>query len=97
MSHILEERGALLGVVAELMTQDAECARAVIESPCDHVRRLLLYVEGPECFVLPLQGFFGSKKEASLRGLCYLITRIDRHGNIMLHSMPKCQYLVAGA
>jgi hypothetical protein len=62
----LEESGALGGLMAELMTEDAESAWRVIETAGDLGRRQLIQEVGAEGFVLAVKGGFGSEEELSL-------------------------------
>jgi hypothetical protein len=62
----LEESGALGGLMAELITEDAESAWGVIEAAGDLGRRKLIQKIGAEGFVLAVKGGFGSEEELSL-------------------------------
>jgi hypothetical protein len=62
----LEESGALGGLMAELMTEDAESAWGVIEAAGDLGRRQLIQKIGAAGFVLAVKGGFGSEEEWSL-------------------------------
>jgi hypothetical protein len=62
----LEESGALGGLMAELMTEDAESAWGVIEAASDLGRRQLVQEVGAEGFVLALEWRFGRQKEFGL-------------------------------
>jgi hypothetical protein len=68
VSHIVKEGVALFGVVAELMAQNPEGARAVAEAPRNFMRRLTLNKKGAKGFVLALERLFRGKEKASLRG-----------------------------
>jgi hypothetical protein len=63
-----EEGSALLGVVAELMTQDAEGAGRIAEAPSRFGGRELLDEVGAEGFVLAMQRLFGREEEGGGRG-----------------------------
>ena len=62
----LTEEGALVGVMAELMAQDAERARGVTEAGGDLVGWELLDEVGAEGFVLAVEGVLGREKEGGL-------------------------------
>jgi hypothetical protein len=62
----LEESGALGGLMAELVTEDAESAWGVIEAAGDLGRRQLVQEVGAEGFVLALEWRFGRQKEFGL-------------------------------
>ena len=61
-----EEGGPLGGVVAELMTEDAEGPRCVAEAASDLVGGELLDEVGAEGLVLSLERRFGGQEEPSL-------------------------------
>ena len=62
-----EEGAALGGVVAELMTEDAEGPRCVAEAASDFMGGELLDVVGTEGLVLSLERRFGGQEEPRLR------------------------------
>src|SRR5881409_3690797 len=62
----LEEGGAFGGLMAELMTEDAESAWRVIEAAGDIGRRQLIQEVGAEGFVLAVQRGLRSEEELSL-------------------------------
>jgi len=62
----LKESGAFGGLMAELMTEDAESAWGVMEAASDLGRRPLVQKIGAEGFVLAVKRGFGSEKELSL-------------------------------
>jgi len=62
----LEERGALAGLMAKLMTEDTESAWGITEAAGDLGRRQLLQGVGAEGFVLAVKRGFGSEEELSL-------------------------------
>ena len=61
-----EEGGALGGVVAELMAEDAEGPRRVAEAASDFVGGESLDEVGAEGLVLPLERRFGGQEEPGL-------------------------------
>ena len=62
----LEEGGALVGFMAELMTEDAESAWGVIKAAGDLGRRQFIQKIGAEGFVLAVKRGFRSEKELGL-------------------------------
>jgi hypothetical protein len=62
----LKESGAFGGIMAELMTEDAESAWRVIEATGGLRRRHLIQEVGPEGFVLAVERRFGCEKELGL-------------------------------
>jgi hypothetical protein len=77
-----------MGVVAELMTKDAEGARGIAEA-LGHIRGgLLLDEEGAESLVLALEGEFGGEEKTLVGMCCYLITSTGGHNIIMLQEHP---------
>ncbi len=65
-----EEGRALLGIVAELMTQDAEGAGRITEVPSRFDGRESFDEVGAEGFVLAMQRLFGGEEEGSGLGFC---------------------------
>jgi hypothetical protein len=79
-----EERGALLGVVAELMAEDAEGGRGVTKTAGDVAGRLIIDEQGADRFILTLQGKLWSEEELLVRRGDYLIHSTGRHNQIVL-------------
>ena len=80
----LEEGGALVGFMAELMTEDAESAWGVIKAAGDLGRRQFIQKIGAEGFVLAVKRGFGSEKELGLTRVRWFITSSDAHKSILL-------------
>jgi len=76
---LAEEGSAFLGVVAELMAEDAEGAGGVTEATGDVGRGLLIDEEGAEGFVLALQRELGGKEEVVVPRGRYLIRSAGLH------------------
>ena len=57
-----EEGSALMGIVAELMAEDAEGARGVTEAAGDVGRWLIVDEEGADGLILALHGELGERK-----------------------------------
>lgn len=79
-----EERCAFMGIVSELVAEDAEGGRRIAKTACDVARRLILDEEGAESFVLTLQGELGGEKEFLIGGSDYVIHITGRHSSMML-------------
>jgi hypothetical protein len=79
-----EEGGALLGVVAELMAEDAEGGRGVAKTAGNVAGGLFINEKGAERFVLTLQGELWSEEEFLVRWGDYLIHSTGRHNQIVL-------------
>jgi hypothetical protein len=79
-----EEGDALLGVVAELMAEDAEGGRRVAKTAGDVAGRLFIDEKGAESFVLALQGELWGEEEFLVRRSDYLIHSTGRHNQIVL-------------
>jgi hypothetical protein len=59
MLDILKEAGSFLGVMPELVAKDAEGPGGVGKAT-GHLRgRIAVDKEGPQGFILPVEGFFG--------------------------------------
>jgi hypothetical protein len=84
MSDILEKAAPLGIVMPELVTKNPKGAWCVSEPAGDFVRLAAVDEEAPKSFVLPMERFFGGKKEAGIIRWCYCIAMSDRHDNIML-------------
>ena len=67
--NLAEEGGALLGVMAELMAQDAEGAGRIAEALGGFGRRELFDEESAQGLVLPLEGLFGGKEDGGGLGI----------------------------
>jgi hypothetical protein len=63
---LLEERGALVRIVAELIAEDAESVGGVAEASGDLRAGQFFDEEGPQRFVLAMQRGFGAKEELGL-------------------------------
>jgi len=81
---LAEEGSTFLGVVAELMAEDAEGARGVTEAAGYVAGGLLIDEIGAEGFVLALQGELGGKEEVVVVGCRYLIRSAGLHNSMML-------------
>ena len=81
--RLAEKGGAFVGIVAELITQDAEGAWRVAEAFGHLSRGILIDEEGAEGLVLALERELGGKEEALTERCCYLITSTDWHVFIM--------------
>ena len=79
-----EEGSAFLGIVAELITQDAESAFGVTEAAGDFGGRLLIDEVSAEGFVLALQGELRGKEEILVGRSGYLIRSAELHIQIVL-------------
>jgi hypothetical protein len=73
-----------LGIVAELVAEDAEGGRRIAKTAGDVAGGLFLDEEGAESFILTLQGELGGEEEFLIRGGDYLIYSTDRHNSMML-------------
>ena len=76
---LAEEGGALEGVMAELMTQDAEGAWGIGEAAGDVGGGFLLDEEGAEGLVLALEGELGGQEELLVGWSYYLIHGTGGH------------------
>lgn len=94
MSDILEKAAPLGIVMPELVTKNPKGTWRVTEPVGNFVRLATVDEEGAKSFVLPMERFFGCKKEAGIIRWCYCITMSDRHDNIMLHIVSPCQHIV---
>jgi hypothetical protein len=56
-----------VGVMAELVAQDAKCARRVAKAACDLMGRAAIDEIGTKGFVLSVQRVFGSEEEVGDR------------------------------
>jgi len=81
---LAKEGSALLGIVAELMAEDAEGARGVTKATGDFDRGLFLDEEGTEGFVLALHGELGGKEEVLVSRCRYLIRSAGLHTEMVL-------------
>jgi len=79
-----EEGGALLGVVAELMAEDAEGGGGVAKTAGDVAGGLFIDEEGADRFVLALQGELWGEEELLVRRGDYLIHSTGWHNQIVL-------------
>jgi hypothetical protein len=82
--RLAEEGGTFLGVVAELMTEDAEGGWGIAKTAGDVPGGLFLDEEGAESFVLTLQGELWDKEEFLVRWRDYLIHSTGWHTQIVL-------------
>ena len=74
-----------MGIVAELIAEDAEEAWGVAEAASDVGGGLLIDEEGAECFVLALQRELRGKEEVLVTRSGYLISSAGLHIQMMLH------------
>ena len=74
-----EEGSTFLGIVAELIAEDAEEAGRVTEAAGYVAGRFLIDEVGPEGFVLSLQRELGGKEEVLVARLGYLICSAGVH------------------
>jgi hypothetical protein len=81
---LAEEGSAFLGIVAELIAENAEGARRVAETAGDLGRGLLIDEAGTEGFVLALQGELRGEEEVLVGGCSYLIRSAGLHIVMML-------------
>ncbi|MGA2119463.1 MAG: hypothetical protein ABSH56_32525 [Bryobacteraceae bacterium] len=81
---LAEEGGAFLGIVAELMTQDAEGAGGVAEAASDVAGGFLINEVSAEGFVLALQGEPRGEEEVLVTRRRYLIRSAELHIMILL-------------
>ena len=82
--RLAEEGGAFIGVVAELMAEDAEGAQGIAETAGHIAGGLFIDEEGSEGFVLALQRELWGKEELLVGGSNSLIDRTGGHIEIML-------------
>jgi hypothetical protein len=75
-----------LGIVAELMAEDAEGAGGVAEAASDVGGGLLIDEVSTEGFVLALQGELGGEEEVVVARCRYLIRSAGLHITIVLPS-----------
>jgi len=66
---VLEERGAFLGVVTELVAEDAQGVGGITEAAGDLRAGQLLHEEGAEGLVLAVEWRFGTEEELGLLGI----------------------------
>jgi len=66
---VLKERGTFVGVVAELVTEDAQGVGGVTEAAGDLRAGQFLNEEGAESFVLSMERRFGAEEELGLLGI----------------------------
>jgi hypothetical protein len=80
-----------LGIVSELVAEDAEGGRRIAKTAGDVAGGLLLDEESAESFVLTLQGELGGEEEFLVRGCDDLIHSTGRHDSMVLpkHSTVK--------
>jgi hypothetical protein len=64
VSDILEKGASLCFVMPKLVAQHPKGAGSVTETAGDFTRLAAVDKEGPKRFVLPMERFFGGKKEA---------------------------------
>ena len=76
---MLEERRALLRVVAELVAENAQSVGRVTEAAGHLGARLFLHEESAEGFVLAVEGRFGAEEELGLASVGYLLSSIESH------------------
>jgi len=79
-----EEGSTFLGIVAELIAEDAEEAGGVAKAARDVGRGLFIDEEGAEGFVLALQGELRRKEEVLIARCGYLICSAGLHIEIVL-------------
>jgi hypothetical protein len=79
-----EEGSAFVGIVAELIAEDAEEAGGVAKAASDVGRGLLIDEEGAEGFVLALQRELRGKEEVLVARCGYLIRSAGLHIQIVL-------------
>jgi hypothetical protein len=63
----LEEAGAFVRIVAELVTEDTKGPGRIAEAVCDLMRGESVDKIGAEGLILALQGIFGGHKELGFR------------------------------
>jgi len=85
---VLEERGALLGVVAELVAKDPQGVGGITEALGGLGSGQLFDKVGAQGLILAVEGGFRGEEEAGISGNSYLLSSIDSHINIL------SQYLV---
>src|SRR2546426_1438533 len=90
----LEKPGALCGIVAGLMTEDAKSAGRVIETAGGLLRRHVFNEIAAKRFVLAMRGIFGREKEIRLGRSRYPLSSTDSHSMIMLYSGLRVKYIV---
>ena len=66
--RLAEEGGALVGVMAELMAEDAEGAGGIAEAPGDIDRGLFVHDDGAEGFILALERKLRDEEELLVGG-----------------------------
>jgi len=81
---LAEEGSAFLGIVAELIAEDAEEAGGVAEAASDVGRGLLIDEEGAEGFVLALHRELRGQEEVLVSWCGYLIRSAGLHIQMML-------------
>jgi hypothetical protein len=82
--RLVEEGGAFLRVVAELITQDAEGAGGIAEAAGDIGGGLVLEEVSTEGFILALHGELRGEEEVLVGGCRYLIRRAGLHVSMVL-------------
>jgi hypothetical protein len=83
---LAEEGGAFVGIVAELMTENAKGARGIAETPGDLGGRLLVDKEGAEGFVLSLQRELRGEEEVLVGRGGYVTGSAGRHDPMVLQN-----------
>jgi hypothetical protein len=76
---MLEERGALVRVVAELIAEDPEGIGGVAETAGDLGSGPLVHEEGAQGLVLAMERRFGAEEELGLVGISKLISSTDNN------------------
>jgi hypothetical protein len=75
-----------VGIVAELMTENAKGARGIAETPGDLGGRLLVDKEGAEGFVLSLQRELRGEEEVLVGRGGYVTGSAGRHDSMVLQN-----------
>jgi hypothetical protein len=77
---MLEERCALVRVVAELIAENPESIGGVAETAGDLASWQLLHEEGAQGLVLAMERLFGAEEELGLVRISKLISSTDNNG-----------------
>ena len=92
-----EETGALVRVVAKLMTEHAESTRRIAEAPSRLGGGEIFDEEGAEGLVLALERLLGRSEEVSCLGISYAFTSTDTHDPSMLQKHTEHKLFVGDA
>lgn len=82
--RLAKEGGAFVGVVTELVAEDAKSTHGIAETAGDVAGGFFINDEGAESFILTLHGELGGEEEVLIGGSNYLIHSTGPHNQMML-------------